>query len=307
MGQDHPVELFAAGHCGQQLSQWLQEHNEKPVMVKYNGLTKAPSPAMSAGPPHWSAALLHCHMLVALMILKRRCTTIQEECVMRLEADVHGKLWPQGPNRDPELISASAQHSIRLHSCLRSVSGHAAAGSVAQLRKTTTASMTQWDRCLLSKSTNNTKLGGVADTPEGCAALQKPFRWTEKNWLKFDKDKCRVLQLGKNNPLHQYRLGTDLLESSSAEKDLGDLVDNKPSMSQQCVLIDKKANAQKANQILACIKCRVASRSKEVSYSCETLPAVLCTVLVLPTKGGYGIVGASPEEDHKVGASHIFA
>jgi len=59
--------------------------------------------------------------------------------------------------------------------------------------------------------------------------------------------------------MHQYRLGAALLESSSVERDLEVLVDDKLTMSQQCALVAKKANG-----ILGCIQRSVASRLREV-------------------------------------------
>ncbi|RMC13659.1 hypothetical protein DUI87_08736 [Hirundo rustica rustica] len=47
--------------------------------------------------------------------------------------------------------------------------------------------------------TDDTKLGGVTDTSEGCAALPKGLgnleRWAERNCVKFNKGKCMVLLL----------------------------------------------------------------------------------------------------------------
>ncbi|PKU47679.1 rna-directed dna polymerase from mobile element jockey-like [Limosa lapponica baueri] len=55
--------------------------------------------------------------------------------------------------------------------------------------------------------------------------------------------------------MHQYRLGADLLESSSVERDIGVLVDNKLTVSQQRAFMAKKANG-----LLGRIKKSMASR-----------------------------------------------
>lgn len=66
----------------------------------------------------------------------------------------------------------------------------------------------------VSKFAHDTKLGGVGDTPEGCAAIQRDLGWRfgkGENLMKFDKGKCRIFHFRKNNPKYQYRLGNDLL------------------------------------------------------------------------------------------------
>ena len=94
-----------------------------------------------------------------------------------------------------------------------------------------------------------------------------PFNttWTELeccadgNLKRFKKSKWTVLRLGGNNRTQQYRLGTDLLERSSAEKGLGLLVDNRFVVSQQCALVAKKATG-----ILGCNRKSVPSTLREM-------------------------------------------
>ena len=56
----------------------------------------------------------------------------------------------------------------------------------------------------LSRFADQKKLGGVADTPESCDTIQQNLdkleSWVERNLLRFQKSKRRVLHLGSPTP-----------------------------------------------------------------------------------------------------------
>lgn len=82
----------------------------------------------------------------------------------------------------------------------------------------------------------STKLGVVVDQPEHCAAIQRDLnrlkKWATSNLIKFNKGKCKVLHLGRNNLRHLYTPSANWLENSFTEKDLWVLMVDILNMSQ---------------------------------------------------------------------------
>lgn len=76
--------------------------------------------------------------------------------------------------------------------------------------------------------------------------------------MKFNKEKCQVLYLGQSNDRHKYRLGDKWPDRSSAERNLGVLVDSRLNLRQLYALA-----AKKANHVLGCVKHSIARWSKE--------------------------------------------
>lgn len=82
--------------------------------------------------------------------------------------------------------------------------------------------------------------------------------------MKINKDKCKALQLRRNNRRHQHVLEGDWLETSSAGKDLRVLMNNKLITKQQ------QLTAKATNSFLACIMKSTASMWREVIFSLNT-------------------------------------
>lgn len=98
------------------------------------------------------------------------------------------------------------------------------------------ALISQKANCILDEETEHILSKFAEDTLEGCDATQQdldgPGSCTKMDLRQCNIDNCRVLKLGTSNTMHQYELRVELLESSSTEKELGDLVDEMLSMKQ---------------------------------------------------------------------------
>lgn len=127
-----------------------------------------------------------------------------------------------------------------------------------------TNDLDKWAECTLSKVADGTKLGAVADAPDGCATIQRGPGWAgEMDQRKPHEDQQSQMPSaapGETQPHVPAQAGGDQLKSSIAEKDLRFLVSTL-KMSQPRPL------AAKTDSILGCTRKSITSLSREVILS----------------------------------------
>ena len=74
----------------------------------------------------------------------------------------------------------------------------------------------------MSKFADYIELGGAIASTEGGEALHsavdKTENWASTNHMKYSKNKCLILHLGRGNPGHTHFLGNGTLENSPTNR-----------------------------------------------------------------------------------------
>lgn len=112
---------------------------------------------------------------------------------------------------------------------------------------------------LVMKFADDTKLCGTADNVADCQTIQTQlnhlFQWSQDWQMLFNKDKCKVIHLGRNNLMYDYHLGNDPLIKVDSEKDLGVYLHKSLTPSLHIAEAVKKAN-MKLGQLLRTVTYR---------------------------------------------------
>jgi hypothetical protein len=105
---------------------------------------------------------------------------------------------------------------------------------------------------------DDTKLMAAIRNTSDCKSLQsdldKATNWAKTWKMKFNNEKCKVMHIGKNNPLNQYTMLSNqsernTLEKTSLERDLGVIISKDLKWKNQ---VEKATN--KANAVLGVLK-----------------------------------------------------
>ena len=88
------------------------------------------------------------------------------------------------------------------------------------------------------KFADDTKIYSSLRDPKDCDTLQEDldllYAWSNEWQMQFNVDKCKVMHIGKRNPLYTYKMNGSKLEKVTIEKDLSVHISNDAKPSVQC-------------------------------------------------------------------------
>jgi len=116
--------------------------------------------------------------------------------------------------------------------------------------------------CLIKIFADDTKIYSTVNNVSDALALQsnvdKLLDWSQQWQLTFNSKKCKVLHAGRKNCKHDYYMNGNKLEETTAEKDLGVIVDPDLSFNTHINETIKKAN-RLCGMLVGNIQCKDAN------------------------------------------------
>ena len=90
----------------------------------------------------------------------------------------------------------------------------------------------------MKKLADDTKCGQIITDKKDSEILQENINhlleWSTKWGMEFNKDKCKIMHIGKNNPNFEYHMEGIKLTCVEYEKDIGVILNRKLKPSQHC-------------------------------------------------------------------------
>ena len=91
---------------------------------------------------------------------------------------------------------------------------------------------------VMKKLADDTKCGQIITDKKDSELLQENINhlleWSTKWGMEFNKDKCKIMHIGKNNPNFEYHMEGKKLTCVEYEKDIGVILNRKLKPSQHC-------------------------------------------------------------------------
>ena len=101
-------------------------------------------------------------------------------------------------------------------------------------------------KSLIWKFADDTKLARIVETQEDADELQKDIdrlcEWARKWKMTFNREKCKILHVGRGNQMFEYKMDGVKLKPTEEEKDLGVWIESSMKPALQCETAAKKAN-----------------------------------------------------------------